>query len=151
MAMMVASALFVDTNILVFATNPASPWHELATEALNQARGAGIDLVISAQIVREYLAAATRPDTTGRLAPLDDVLANVQIFRAEFRLVPDSPVVLDRLTELMHRVPVGGRQVHDANIVATMLTYGIPQLLTHNVADFARYADVITVRPLVGS
>ena len=33
---------------------------------------------------------------------------------------------------------VGGRQIHDANIVATMLAYGELRLLTFNVADSRR-------------
>ncbi len=40
-------------------------------------------------------------------------------------------------------------QVHDANIVATMLAQGIQKLLTHNVADCKRFAAHITVMPLV--
>jgi predicted nucleic acid-binding protein len=40
-------------------------------------------------------------------------------------------------------VPAGGGQVHDANIVATMLTHGERRLLTFNDADFRRYSDRI--------
>jgi len=36
----------------------------------------------------------------------------------------------------------------DANIVATMQACGIPRLLTHHEADFARHAGTITVVPL---
>lgn len=38
--------------------------------------------------------------------------------------------------------------LHDANIVATMLAYNIPALLTNNTEDFARFAGVITFLPL---
>jgi predicted nucleic acid-binding protein len=57
--------------------------------------------------------------------------------------------VTANLLHLLTTVPVAGRQVHDANIVATMLAHGVPKLLTHNTADFARFAAVITVVPLV--
>jgi predicted nucleic acid-binding protein len=39
----------------------------------------------------------------------------------------------------------GGRQVHDANIVATMLAHGETRLLTFNDADFRRFSSVIEV------
>jgi predicted nucleic acid-binding protein len=42
---------------------------------------------------------------------------------------------------------VGGKQVHDANVVATMLTHGITRLLTFNTGDFSRFADIITLGP----
>jgi hypothetical protein len=61
----------------------------------------------------------------------------------------DNPQVTERLLTLMEQVAVGGRQVHDANIVATMQAYGINQLLTHNTVDFDRFAELITVLPLV--
>ncbi len=41
-----------------------------------------------------------------------------------------------------------GKQIHDANIVATMMAHGIRTLLTDNVSDFARWGHVIDVRPL---
>jgi predicted nucleic acid-binding protein len=53
------------------------------------------------------------------------------------------------LLTLCLAIPVGGKQIHDANIVATMQTYGIDKLLTHNTVDFARYQSLITVIPLV--
>ncbi len=34
-----------------------------------------------------------------------------------------------------------GKQIHDANIVATMLVYGERRLLTFNADDFRRYGD----------
>jgi predicted nucleic acid-binding protein len=40
---------------------------------------------------------------------------------------------------------VSGKQIHDANIVAAMLTNGIDTLLTLNTADFKRYEDRITL------
>ncbi len=43
------------------------------------------------------------------------------------------------------RSPVGGRQIHDANIVATMQVHSIQKLLTDNVADFRRFGSIITI------
>ena len=40
---------------------------------------------------------------------------------------------------------MGGKQIHDANIVATMLAYNIPCLLTHNVKDFKRFEGIIEI------
>ena len=40
-----------------------------------------------------------------------------------------------------------GRQVHDANIVATMLAHGENRLLTFNGADFRRFVRLIEVVP----
>ena len=62
---------------------------------------------------------------------------------ATFEVLEDGPVVTDWLVSLCREIPVGGRQIHDANIVATMLAYGERRLLTFNAGDFLRYADRI--------
>ena len=48
---------------------------------------------------------------------------------------------MDMLASLCREVPVGGKQVHDANIVATMLAHGERRLLTFNVNDFRRFGQ----------
>lgn len=57
--------------------------------------------------------------------------------------------VTNRLFELLLRIPAGGKHIHDANIVATMQTNDITQLLTENISDFTRYSQLITIVPLV--
>jgi predicted nucleic acid-binding protein len=47
--------------------------------------------------------------------------------------------------ELCRRYSFGGRQVHDANVVATILAHGELRLLTFNEADFRRFAGLIEV------
>ena len=51
----------------------------------------------------------------------------------------------DQLIELSRRCSFGGRQVHDANIVATMLAHGERRLLTFNEADFRRFGALIEI------
>ena len=52
-------------------------------------------------------------------------------------------MVTELLIALCREVSIGGKQIHDANIVATMLAYGEQRLLTFNAADFRRYGDRI--------
>jgi hypothetical protein len=47
-------------------------------------------------------------------------------FLTVYALAEDGPVVTAKLLTLLPRVSIGGKQVHDANIVATMLAHGIP-------------------------
>lgn len=72
-------------------------------------------------------------------AALDDA----EQLTAMFTVLEDGPVVMERLFALCREIPVGGRQLHDANIVATMLTHDERQLLTLNTAHFRRYRDLI--------
>lgn len=45
-------------------------------------------------------------------------------------------------------MPIGGKQVHDANIVATMQAVSIMHLFTLNVSDFKRFQGIITLLTL---
>ena len=148
MATTADNTLFVDTNVLIYATDPRSQHHAAATQAIEQAGANGIFLVVSPQILREYVAVASRPTVAGGTLVLDDVLDNVQTFRAAFRVVAEGPDTLEQLVALLRQIPTAARRVHDANIVATMLAHGLRRLLTHNTADFARFTHLIDIVPL---
>ena len=123
-------------------------FHELALQAIQSRYDTGIELWISRQVLREFLMTLTRPQAFMNPRPVATVIERVRFFQTQFRVAEDSPQVTERLLTLMEEIPIGGKQVHDANIVATMLVYGIPQLLTNNIADFARFSELITVLPL---
>lgn len=77
--------------------------------------------------------------------PKTTVLEQVDQFIERFQVADDTAAVTGQLVKLMGEFPVGGKQVHDANIVATMQAYGIPALLTHNTKDFERFGEVIRI------
>lgn len=85
MATMVASPLSIDTNVLMYATDTLSPWHSVVRDWLNTSRQKGIDLVISPQILREYLAATTRAGQTGPGVPLAQVVQTCVSFARSSR------------------------------------------------------------------
>ena len=55
------------------------------------------------------------------------------------------------LAALCREVPVAGKQIHDANIAATMLAHGERRLLTLNVKNFRRYGERIVLVDLEGA
>ncbi len=147
MAMMDDNAVFIDTNILVFANVIETPFHEQALAAINAADRAGRTIWISRQIIREYLVTLTRPQTFENL-PKATVFEQVDQFRKRFEVADDTPIVTEQLIKLLGDFKVGGKQVHDANIVATMLAYDIPCLLTHNIQDFKRFEGLIKIKTI---
>jgi len=144
-----ADSVFIDTNVLIYASIPESPLHDVALSAIQTVEQAGRNIWISRQVLREYLATLTRPQAFGDPIPVELVIQEVRQFQTRFQVAEDNPQVTERLLALMAEVAIGGRQVHDANIVATMQVYGVNELLTHNTVDFNRFSEVITVLPLV--
>ncbi len=141
-------SLFVDTNVLVYASLVHSPLSAQAQQTLQSYKQAGTDIWISRQIIREFLATLTRPQAFAQPASVASLRTEVELFTRQYRIAQDNTDVTERLLQIVESVAVGGKQIHDANIVATMQANGITQLLTHNVSDFARYSGLITVVPL---
>ena len=135
--------MFVDTNVLVFARVVESPDHEIAVDRLERAFQTSEPPRISRQILREYLSVVTRPLSWRAALPLREALDDVDKLLGTYSLLEDGPTVTEVLIALCREVIVGGRQIHDANIVATMLAHGERRLLTFNTADFRRFGDRI--------
>ena len=135
--------MFVDTNILVNARILEAPHHESARAGLERALRGPEPLRISRQVMREYLVVVTRPQAWPVAISRAEALSDVNRLAGSFEVLEDGPRVTEVLVALCRDVQVGGSQIHDANIVATMLAHGERRLLTFNAADFRRYGDRI--------
>jgi predicted nucleic acid-binding protein len=141
---------FLDTNVLVYAASLRAPLHQRAVEELRKRYASKQDLWISRQVLREYLATLTRAQTYSNPKPLRELSGDVRYFQSRFLVANEGPAVTEKLLDLIEQTETGGKQIHDANIVATMLVHGVSELLTNNPGDFARYSGVIRIIPLEG-
>jgi len=146
----VTSWAFVDTNVLVYASEPTSAFWAAASAALLRLEAAGDTLCISRQIVREYIAVVTRPQAGMPPLPPASAAASARRLLEIYAVLEDTAIATARLLELLETVSTAGRQVHDANIVATMLAHGVTRLLTFNTADFRRFTPAIELVPIAG-
>lgn len=149
MATMAADPVFVDANVLVYAASHSAPFHQAARQALDGLARSGVAVWVSRQVLREYLAVMSRPQTYQMPTPIPSLVADVIDFQNRFQVAEDDATVTTNLLALITSIPCAGKQIHDANIVATMQTHGLRRLVTHNTADFTRYGSLITVEPLV--
>jgi predicted nucleic acid-binding protein len=149
MTMKVADRVVLDTNVLLAATDAGRVEYARAREALDEWPARGTTLYTSGQILREYLSVATRPEQRNGLGlSQPDSVANTRALGGRLRLLDENEKVNARLLALLDDIRCGGKQVHDANIVATMLVHGVDTLVTANVDDFARFEKLIMVRKL---
>ncbi len=135
--------MFIDTNVLVMSRIPGAPHHAAARTSLDLAFRDPEPLRINRQVIREYLSVVTRPQTWPVAITREEALTDVSRLIGIFEILEDGPHVTESLLTLCREISVGGRQIHDANIVATMLAHGERRLLTFNKADFRRFGDRI--------
>lgn len=146
MATRVADRVVLDTNVLLAATDEARAEHQHASQALNEWPASGTVLYTSGQILREYVAVATRPvEHNGLGLARRDAVSNARALRGRLHLLPDNEKVVEHLLALLERTDCAGKQVHDANVVATMLAHGVQMVVTRNIDDFARFGAEIEV------
>ena len=143
------SAVFVDTNILLYTLASESAFHALARRWVQTLQETGVEFWISRQVLRELLAAATRPGILQEPNPVNRWLTAVRDLENTMHIAEDDAQIMAYLCELLKVPGARGKQVHDANIVATMRRHQIPYLLTHNITDFARYTTWVKILPLV--
>lgn len=149
--MMDDKVVFLNTNVLLSATAPHRSLHQAALVVLNEWPNQAIPLAASAQVFREYLVVATRPVKVNGLGlGLEEALANLAAFRGRMRLVLEGEQAWDRLRALITKYGCLGKQIHDANLVATALASGIPRLVTANVEDFRRFIPELEIVDLGG-
>lgn len=73
---------------------------------------------------------------------------DIRNFRRAFQIAEDNFEITTTLVKMIEQTSTAGKQVHDANIVATMLETDISTILTHNLADFKRFNHLIQIEPL---
>ena len=135
--------MFVDTNVLIYARFRGTPYHDEARESLGRALRDDEPVRISRQVLREFLSSVTRPQTWSDALTGEEALEEMYRLISQFEILEDGPEVTQWLITLLREVLVGGRQIHDANIVATMLAHGERRLMTFNTSDFRRYQHLI--------
>ncbi len=147
--MMNAEPLFIDTNILIYANVASAPFHQQAFDTMELVQKSERPLWISRQVLREFIAARTRPQTFAKPSTPEVVIERIRYLEEQFQVANDTATVTKQLTRLLGDFKIGGKQVHDANIVATMLAYDIPCLLTHNIKDFQRFEKIIRIESII--
>ena len=103
---MAADPTFVDTNVLVYASQKRSAFHVRAVACLQEARGERRALWIGRQVLREHLATVTRPQHDQAPLPMADAIADLERFEQDFNVTEDGPEVFAELRRLLTRIPI---------------------------------------------
>ncbi len=141
--MMRGERVFLDTNVLLEATDEGRRHHEKASSLFNRWPNNGIELCVSGQVLREYLVVATRAlKHNGLGLAVGDALHNVRQFRSLTTHCPETMQVSSRLLELTSSENATGKRIHDLNIAATAMVAGVRQIVTANPSDFPEHPEL---------
>ncbi len=143
MTMAAGERLFCDTNVLLSAVDRKRSLNPQALHVLNVLPNQGIELCVSGQIVREFLAVCTRPiDMNGLGLSTQLAVRNAEAIVERSTMLEENRGVAERLLRIAQAAKCLGKQLHDANVVATMQEHGLTRLVTDNLSDFRRFGEL---------
>ena len=138
--------ILVDTNVLARAIQNGHAHQKPALDALAFKRRQQHDvLVVAPQVLMEFYAACTAPNGLGLSA--DQALAEVGRIKQEYPLFPETPALFPEWEYLVAKYKPTNRRIFDVALVALMLVHDIPEILSFNDKDFARFSEVRAVNP----
>jgi uncharacterized protein len=142
--------MLIDANILVFAFNRASPFHQPATRWLTDILESGRRVAMPTQSLTAFVRLVTNARVVPR--PAAPALA-AQIVRDWLAvptvwIPPPGPAHGKLFCSLVERYHLTGNLVSDASLAALALEHGLP--LVSADTDFARFTELTWVNPLRG-
>jgi len=134
-------AFLLDTGILLRLINGDDESHNVVRRAVDLQISRAEDLWITTQNIAELWNVATRPVANNGLARPPAAVAKSydETIRPVCGVLPEAETHPDVFTTLLKHYEIVGKQVHDARLVASMLTWQINSILTLNERNFRRY------------
>lgn len=132
--------LSMDTNLLLYAFNEASPWHKQAYRWMSSIqRDEGV--AISEFILAEFYGLLRNPAVLKRPLGAAEAVEVIQAYRhhPRWRLLgftPESRPLHDALWEKAADGMFGFRRVYDTRSALTMVVQGVTEFATANTRDF---------------
>ena len=145
---MAIAACLVDTNILLRMTRKSDAQHKVVADSLAILAGQGTSLHYTHQNIAELWNCMTRPVSRNGLGlNVLEAEREVQAIESGMTLLTDGEAVYRAWRRLVTQYGISGVQVHDARLAAAMHVHRVAAILTLNVSDFERFANVTALHP----
>jgi predicted nucleic acid-binding protein len=131
----------LDTGVLLRLVNMGDAQHATINRAVEVLSGNRHKLVTTNQNMAEFWNVATRPITDNGWGLSTEVAASSIRSAIEpiCTILREHSEHYSQLKRLLASYRVIGKQVHDARLVASMLTWKVPTILTLNAKHFKRF------------
>jgi predicted nucleic acid-binding protein len=142
----------IDTNILVYAYNEDTPFHEKALQILENALNKNINAAIADKNLFEFFAVITdekrieNPVTIIEAIEIIDFLVNSNI-----KIIYSSPFTFLKTIELVKKHRIKRQEIFDINLVALMIQNKIDTIITANDKHFRSIKEINVLNPFKNS
>ena len=143
-------SILVDTNILLYAANPASPEHHAARTEVERLRRGTSSWFLTWGILYEFLRVATHAAVFERPLPVSSAALYVRrlVESPAVRVLQETDRHLSLLEKEMKETPgISGNDLHDVHIVVLMREHDLRTILTAD-RGFLRFKDIRVIDPV---
>lgn len=141
----------IDINVLVYATNRDSPYHDPVKAWWEELLKSGESIALPWIVLTGYVRIATNRSTSGNPVALSQAVDCVEAWLAlpNVRLVNETPDFWSLFHQLITEAGRGGNLVTDAHLAA--LAIGNGAVLASCDTDFARFSKLRWENPLAAA
>lgn len=139
----------IDTNVLVYATDPAVPQHADAESLCNRALAGDVEACVTPQVLLEFFATVTNPKRVANPRTPAVAWGEVAKFRAALPVLATPIDLVDRVRSLAEPLGIRAQDIFDVQIAATMLAQAQPvtRIYTYDPAVFGRVPGITVLTP----
>ena len=147
--MITSEVALLDTNVLVYAADETSPFHQTARVLREKGLKGEALLYVCPQVLNEFFAIVTDPKRVGNPRTQSEALLEIEkYFRSKTILkIYPGPDIIERSLELLRRYEITRQEIFDLQLVATMLSNNVTRLYTFNQEDFSKYKEIEVIVP----
>lgn len=139
----------LDTNLLLYASDAASPFHKRARSFLDSCLRREEVFFLGWPTILSYLRIATHPAVFERPLAPDEAMANVETLleHPSARFLAEEKGFWSVYRQVTAGVPTRGNLVPDAHLAALLRLHGVRTLYTHD-RDFLKFSFLDVRDPL---
>jgi toxin-antitoxin system PIN domain toxin len=140
----------LDTNVLYYATNTASPEHEKARALLERVGNEPFQWIIAEQVLFEYYRLVRNPVVLAKPLGADEAAKKIRFFRDELgcqHCAYDRGCWEEAILGLAGAA-FPARRTFDLVLAVTLRRNGVDTFYTRNVADFESFGWFRVIDPL---
>lgn len=146
--MVTSEIALIDTNVLIYAADEASPFHKASKDLRDKAIKGEIELCLCPQILMEFYAILTDPKRVENSRKPKEVIEEIEKYlNSGIQIIYPKEDAILRVLHLLRKYKLKKQKVFDAFLVATMLSNGVYQVYTYNQEDFEKFEEIEVLIP----
>ncbi len=139
----------LDTNVLVYAADVTSPFHQDSRDLRDRGIKGEISLCVFPQIFYEFFAIVTDPRRVQNPRSQQEAALEIDKYYRTDNLLKmfAGPDLIAITLGLLKRYEIRRQEIFDLQLVATMLSCGVGRIFTFNEDHFSKYQEITVLKP----